>query len=65
MERVDAFLARTGMAQAAFGDHACNDRSFVADLRSGTREPRLSTIEKVDRFMAEYEANSEPARQAG
>jgi hypothetical protein len=53
-ERVEAFLAETGMSIAAFGDLAVNDRSFVSDLRDGNREPRLSTIERVDRFMSEH-----------
>lgn len=52
---IDAFLERTGMAPTAFGRLACNDASFVEDLHGG-REPRLSTIEKVRRFMAEFEA---------
>ena len=47
---VEAFLQRTAMAPSRFGLLACNDRAFVIDLRAG-REPRLSTIEKVNQFM--------------
>lgn len=65
--RIDAFLERTGMAQAAFGEMACKDRSFVADLKSGSREPRLSTIEKVEKWMAEYQLEplTAPERRSG
>lgn len=54
--RVEAFLAETGMKQAEFGDLACNDRSLVADLKSGQRDFRMSTIAKVERFMDDYRA---------
>lgn len=57
-DRVEAFLVETGMKQAEFGDLACNDRSLVADLRGGQRDFRMSTIEKVDRFMARHRAAS-------
>lgn len=53
LSRIDAFLARTGMSESRFGREVCNDGALVADMRSG-REPRLSTIERVERFMAEY-----------
>lgn len=49
--RVETFLVETGMGAARFGELACKDRTFVSDLRSGKREPRVSTIEKVDEFM--------------
>jgi hypothetical protein len=51
--RVEAYLARTGMKTALLGELAVNDRGFVFDLRAG-REPRFSTMERVDRFMAEH-----------
>jgi hypothetical protein len=52
--RVEAYLAHTGMAPARFGLLACRDQSFVFDLREGKREPRLSTIDKVDEFMTAH-----------
>lgn len=52
---VEDFLARTGMSISKFGDLACNDRNFVADMRRGQRECRFSTIRKVEAFMAEWD----------
>jgi hypothetical protein len=52
---VDAFIDRTGMPPSRLGKLSCRDGSLVADLKDGRREPRLSTIEKVRRFMSEYE----------
>jgi hypothetical protein len=49
--RVEAYLKRTGMAAARFGLLACGDQNFVFDLREGRRDPRLSTVEKIDGFM--------------
>jgi hypothetical protein len=51
--RVEAYLVRTRMSERRFGKFSCNDSSFVADLRGG-REPRFSTIEKVDAFMTDH-----------
>lgn len=53
--RIESFLERTGMAPSRLGDLACNDSAFVIDLRAG-REPRFSTMKKVDAFMTEYGA---------
>lgn len=52
-DRVEAFLVSTGMKHSRFGRLACRDQSFVSDLRAGRREFRITTIAKVDRFMAE------------
>lgn len=55
LKRVEAFLEEhDGLSPGRFGKLACNDRSFVFDLRSG-REPRRETRQKVERFMADYE----------
>jgi hypothetical protein len=51
--RVEAYLEATGMSAARLGLVVCKDASFVFDLRAG-REPRFSTIEKVDAFMREH-----------
>jgi homoserine dehydrogenase len=50
---VEAYLEQTGMSPTRFGMLACRDQSFVFDLRDG-REPRFSTIEKVEGFMREH-----------
>lgn len=60
--RVEAFLARTGMAPSRLGDAACNDPNFVFDLRAG-RSPHLRTIEKVEAYMAAKDAEA-ASRQA-
>jgi len=61
-DRVEDFLARTGMAPSRFGAEACNDRRFVFDLRAG-RSPYLRTIEKVEAYMAAKDAEA-ASRQA-
>lgn len=35
--RVETFLAKTGMAPATFGREALNDPNFVARMRNGAR----------------------------
>jgi len=55
---VDAFLERTGLAAARFGAMACGDRNLVFDLRKGAREFRLSTVQRVQHFMRQYEATA-------
>jgi hypothetical protein len=52
-KRVEAYLSRTGMKPSLFGLLACKDQSFVSDLGNG-REPKLSTIERVDQFMRDH-----------
>lgn len=62
--RVEAFLARTAMSDSRFGRLACNDPAFVGELRTG-REPRLSTIATVERFMATWQPPAEPRDGGG
>jgi len=59
--RVDAFLALAGMSASRFGTLACGDSAFVIDLKAG-REPRFSTIAKVDKFMLDWKAEHMPER---
>lgn len=56
--RVELFLERHSatVTQTRFGEMSLNDGSFVADLRDGSREFRISTIERVDRWMIDFEA---------
>ena len=54
-DRVSAFLKRTGMAASRLGIDACGDSAFVLDLNAG-REPRFSTMTKVDAWMKAYES---------
>lgn len=54
-QKIEDFLIRTDMAVGRFGELACNDRGFVADLRAGKREFKPSTIEKVEKWMAGFD----------
>ena len=58
---VSAFLDRTRISRSDFGRHACNDASFVSDLFDAGRVPKLPTIEKVEEWMALYEADQAAA----
>ena len=54
---VEAFLSRTGMKPGKFGTGAVGDPSFVQKLRSGA-SPRLTTVEKVRRWMRDAQPPS-------
>ncbi len=58
IRRIDAFLMRTRTAPTRFGRDAVGDPNFVLNLRDG-REPRASTVRRVQKYL---EAN-EPAAQ--
>lgn len=59
---VNAFLARHGMKPPDFGKLAMNDLGFVYRLRDGL-DVRASTIDKLRRFMAEYDREHPLARR--
>ena len=50
LDRIEAFLAATGMTPTAFGRDALHDPTFVFDLRAG-RECRRATREQACRYM--------------
>lgn len=50
---VETFLAETGMAPTALGKAALGDPNFVRELRAGQRSFSLSTVEKVEAFIAD------------
>lgn len=50
LQRVEAYLARTGLKEWAFGRFAANDPALVPQLRDG-RELRRATRERVTAFM--------------
>mgnify|MGYP001328548685 CR=1 FL=1 len=58
LEKIEAFLKAHDMSATAFGIKALNDPPFVQQLRNG-RDPKLSTAERCEVFMASYV--SEPA----
>lgn len=53
-ERVEAFLAETGLAPSTFGSKACSDPNFIPDLRKGKREFKPSTVRRIEKFMHDY-----------
>ena len=57
--RVEKFLVRTGTPPSTFGRKALNNPKFINLLREG-REPRPSTMDAVERFMAK---NDKPRRK--
>lgn len=54
LEKIEAFLKANGISATAFGKDAMNDPAFVQNLRDG-RDPKMSTAQKVEDFMAEYQ----------
>lgn len=64
LSQVEAFLLEADMLPTRFGIEAMNDSAFVFDLRQG-KDVRLSTAEKVVKFMADWRALNRPlARSA-
>ena len=43
-ERIESFLATSGMSPTVFGRKALNDPNFVFDLRADKRSPSIRTI---------------------
>lgn len=60
MERIDAFLLRHGMSPYAFGEKAIGDKHLVNQLRAG-RDLRMSTVQRIERFMEAHEAEASSA----
>ena len=60
--KIDAFLAASGMSPTVFGRTVLNDPNFVFDLRSGTRSPSMRTVEKIYAWLESQQAA--PAPQA-
>lgn len=58
--KIEAFLKATGMSATAFGIKVLNDPPFVQQLRDG-RDPKMSTAEKIEDFMASYTAPASDA----
>lgn len=57
---VHSFLLATGQSPTAFGAQCLNDRHFVRQLFSG-RDVRMSTVDKVQQFMAAYQPEQDAA----
>lgn len=59
---IESFCDRAGMSATAFGKAAVGDPNLVGDMKSG-RMPGLRLIERVRKFIADYERPA-PTRQA-
>jgi hypothetical protein len=64
LQRIEAYLIRTGMRPSEFGRRAVRDGLFVAELRRG-RIPRPPTQARVHAFLdrAERELGDGPCRR--
>lgn len=59
LSEIQAFCERQSITPARFGELAMNDRGFVTRLRNG-RDLKLSTAERLRRFMIEYQSEDTP-----
>lgn len=57
MERIEAFIERHGMTTYAFGEKAIGDKHLVRQLRAG-RDLRMSTVDRIERYMVDVEAQA-------
>ena len=60
LERVEAYLADTGMKPTTFGRRAIGDANLVAALRDGSRNPTFKTARKVLDFIDGLDAANDP-----
>lgn len=60
IEDIEAFCRAQSLSEAQFGVLALNDKNFVPQLREG-RDIRVSTAEKVRRFMVTFRPESQAA----
>jgi hypothetical protein len=62
--RIDAFLARHGMAESRLGRDATGEPNLIASIRGG-RSPTLKILRKLADFMVAHDAaNPEPSAEA-
>lgn len=57
IQKIEAFMEATGLSEWQFGEAALNDKHLIRQLRSG-RDLRMSTVERINRFMAEHPSNA-------
>jgi hypothetical protein len=63
-DKVEGFLAKTGMAPSTFGLKAVKSSNFVTSLRNG-RTPRQPTAAKVSDFIRTAESEHQRALRQG
>lgn len=56
VEKIEAFIARHGMAETRFGRDAVRDPNLLSDLRAGQRLPGLTKLNRIADFMASRDA---------
>jgi len=54
LKEINAFMDAHAMKWTQFGKLAMNDKSFVNNLMIDGRDVKISTIEKVRKFMRTY-----------
>jgi hypothetical protein len=64
VERVEAFLVRSGMRPTDFGRESLGDPSFITHLRRG-RSPSLDTADRVNAFIDRLEAEQAKRARGG
>ena len=62
LAEIQGFLDRTGIPETSFGKIVVNDGHLVGQLRAG-RDLRLSTVERVRQFIADYESDRREERK--
>lgn len=58
LKEIQAFLKAQKMSPSTFGMKAMRDKSFVTDVMIEGRDVKTSTIERVRKFMRDYEKES-------
>ena len=64
-EKIEQFLATTGMSPTVFGRTVLKDPNFVFDLREGKRSPSIRTAEKVYAYISAYDKKQAKAVAVG
>lgn len=63
--KIEAFIARHGMAETRFGRDAVRDPNLLSDLRAGQRLPGLTKLHRIAEFMASKDAEKAGADHVG
>lgn len=58
--QIEVFLLRAGISERQFGMAAVGDSKFMPRLRKGSGVT-LTTLERAERFMAEWRPENPPA----
>lgn len=53
IQDIESYLARTGMTETKFGLLAANNGSLISRISRARGNVKISTIDKVRRFMAD------------